>query len=140
MKILNEFPRDAALGRCLAIKGEHSGRCVDLGVLADQLPRKAQRLVISELAVRGMAGHMGMIDEKVHASVAVENAELRAKLDHATKVIAGLIGALQALGVPVPDEPPAPDEGSPAWDVFAEADQGVDEPVVAKPARKKKSS
>ena len=116
MKILPEFPRDAALGRCLAMKGEHSGRCVDLGMLAEDLPRKPHRLVVSELAIRGAAGHFGMVDEQVHAAVADENADLRAKLEHATTVIAGLLGALQALGVPTPtfDEPVPADEPAPA--------------------------
>lgn len=143
MKILNAFPQDAVFGRCLAIKGEHSGRCVDLGMLAADLPRKQQRLVISELAVRGMAGHMGMIDEHVHASVAAENDELRAKLEHATTVIAGLMGALQALDVPAPAEPEPPQPKT-LMEVFAlEADEHpdmIDVEPEPKPKSKKKAA
>lgn len=145
MKILNAFPQDAVFGRCLAIKGEHSGRCVDLGVLAADLPRKQQRLVISELAVRGMAGHMGMVDEHVHVEVAAENELLRAKLEHASTVIAGLMGALQALDVPIPTEPEPPRPKT-LMEVFAleaaELGDEVELEVVpeSKPKSKKKGA
>lgn len=146
MKILNAFPQDAVFGRCLAIKGEHSGRCVDLGVLAADLPRKQQRLVISEVAVRGMAGHFGMVDERVHAEVAAENDVLRSKLEHAATVIAGLMGALQALDVPIPAEPEPPQPKT-LMEVFAlEAAEHPDEvesevePEASKTKSKKKAA
>lgn len=103
MRFLDDFPIDAIFGHCIVNGQVSSGRCVDLKCDTDRIPKgRTKRMILSEVSVRGMAGHFGMVDEHLHRAVTERVEDLESQLALAESKINALLGALQAFGLPEP--------------------------------------
>jgi hypothetical protein len=101
MKILPEFPRNAARGRCLLDSNISSGPCVEIPLDLDAYNRKREtRFVISAPAICGAAAHFGMVAPNVHADTVAALDEAQAQLAIEQDKVASMLTAFRAWGIP----------------------------------------